>query len=527
MSSPAKPAATIDDFPAEMISELFKYLRLKDLVTCSMVNKRWHSIYSSFRVNSLVAIGDIDYEIIKWYPNLEIEGKERCYLKSERFNQLAKQPLLSNLKRLALCDYLPSFDLNELNRFKQLVHLQINVHRLNEEVHLIFPKLRVLVLTYQYDHSILSVDCPELSLLAYRREYFTPDLFDVKHPETVRILDTDAFGPNLSRFKNVDCLITQQFKAVCKDTLLSLPRLNELRYNAGVSDHLWDFMEIGTIDRMKRTLREFLEDARTIRGPDFRFKFAGFKLNELELVDIDFGVQIIEGSEDADEEDEEGGEMVSNECVYMRNYRLLDADDTLDFVRYVNYSMLVENAVGEFPVCFSEKFTGIEHVRVSKHVEDESHLLGFLRSLRLLRSLDIDSSVCRRLSQEFYDHLPASTHYLTQLIFYGQDWEELQLNFDFIANFPHLLHLRIHGVVSFESISPLVKHLAKLRSGSFTVVLKKRFSIWKFKSSNEFQIRDFNYAGFETILSTEHPDEIVNFFKELQNESQAGPTSLV
>ena len=38
--------STIIDPPLEMICELFRYLGLKYLVTCSMVNKRWHSVYS-------------------------------------------------------------------------------------------------------------------------------------------------------------------------------------------------------------------------------------------------------------------------------------------------------------------------------------------------------------------------------------------------------------------------------------------------------------------------------------------------
>ena len=127
MSSPSKPtepAASIDDLPPEMICELFEYLQPKDLAACSMVNKRWHSIYGGFRMHRLVAV-DYDnwyYDLGKWYNSNQAIREERSHLKI--FRLLAEKPLLSNLKHLALSGEL---DLNELNRFRQLVHLEIKI----------------------------------------------------------------------------------------------------------------------------------------------------------------------------------------------------------------------------------------------------------------------------------------------------------------------------------------------------------------------------------------------------------------
>lgn len=44
----------------------------------------------------------------------------------EMFIRLADRPLLAKLKHLAVCGKLLGFDLNELNKFSQLVHLEIN-----------------------------------------------------------------------------------------------------------------------------------------------------------------------------------------------------------------------------------------------------------------------------------------------------------------------------------------------------------------------------------------------------------------
>ena len=124
MSSPTKPTTTsIDDLPPEMICELFKHLHPIDLAACSMVNMRWHSIYAGFEMHRLVAA---NYRFFgKWYHSgRTIEDRQRCSL--EIFSRLANKPLLSNLKHLTLFTIGVSFDLNQLNAFRQLVHLEIS-----------------------------------------------------------------------------------------------------------------------------------------------------------------------------------------------------------------------------------------------------------------------------------------------------------------------------------------------------------------------------------------------------------------
>ena len=130
MNSPtnATPTTSIEDLPPEMIDELFRHLHPRDLVTCSMVNKRWHSIYTDFRsVESLIELDSLGFIAHRWYHSGQrIEEKELC--DSKLFLRLFDRPLLSNLKRLAICHlgYL-KFDLNNLNLnlFRELIHLQI------------------------------------------------------------------------------------------------------------------------------------------------------------------------------------------------------------------------------------------------------------------------------------------------------------------------------------------------------------------------------------------------------------------
>ena len=107
-----------------MICELFKNLRLKDLAACSLVNKRWNSIYSGFRVHRLVIVESYFDHENKWYHSDRlIEDNEWCC--SKVFNVLFASPLLSNLKYLALPNRRSEFDLNRLNSFDQLRQLEI------------------------------------------------------------------------------------------------------------------------------------------------------------------------------------------------------------------------------------------------------------------------------------------------------------------------------------------------------------------------------------------------------------------
>ena len=496
MSSSANPTAHIEDLPLEMICELFEYLPPKDLAACSMVNKRWHSIYAAFKLHRLAAIDyDPEYDLIKWHgSNRPIQEAERCG--PAMFRRLAEKPLLSNLKHLILFGSF-KFDLNKLNRFRQLVHLEINID-LDEEVQLNLPKLKVLAFhcDNSRQHCALSIDCPELSTLAYY-EHGQANLLDVKHPETIRVLETNLVGQQLAPFKSVESLEAWEFKAISKATLLSLPNLRELRYDQDI-EHLvcYEFDSApGTVDRVKRTLSEFLGEAKKLRGSDFRFIFAGLQLTNVKADQIDFGLKV-----------DEHGEWVSNEYVYMKNYHLIEPD-ALDFVWLIDYTQLLSNVTGEFPRCFSQKFTGIEKVEVHGVVKDPDHLLWFLKSLRFLRELELRNV---KFSQKFYDRLPAAARSLVSLYLFDQCWKaELQLNFDFIGEFTVLSKLTITEPLSLESETSLARWLGPLKEAHIYVRPGRDLWIKKAKDSALWKIQD---PKQHALFETENPGKLVSFF---------------
>ena len=283
------PITSMEDLPWEMISELFGHLHPRDLVTCSLVNKRWHSIYTDFRsVDSLIELNPYGHLAHRWHHSGErIEEKELC--DSKLLLRLFDRPLLSNLKRLVIfAETWPKFDLNKLNQFRQLVHLEIGNSdsdffiESNEKVVLSLPKLEVLGLWIHSDEPrSLVVDCPVLSVFIYHG-YFK-ETVELKHPETIKKLRGWMSGSELVLFKNVECFDALSFQAISRDTLLLLPKLklanglfrfgSDYRHAIG-KDVPTQWWTIRNRDQSSRTVRDdpeqivkWLERIREKEGP--------------------------------------------------------------------------------------------------------------------------------------------------------------------------------------------------------------------------------------------------------------------
>ena len=520
MNPPTEPTSTtsIDDLPSEMIGELFEYLPPKDLVACSLVNKRWHSIYSNFKLHRLAVIyyrysrrpcKMFGFDPRKWYnSNRIIEEAGRC--RPAIFGHLAEKPLLSELNHLVICGYGFEFDLNKLNRFRQLVHLEFGTFYSEKKFYVNFPRLKVLAF-HEWNACVrVQTDCPLLSTLLYFGESENSKLLEMKQPERVRKLETYMVGSKLAQFKNVEWLVTENSKAISKTTLLTLPRLRELHYNVQIEEVFVNESSngIGSVDRVKRTLNEFLSEAKKLKGSDFRFRFAGLQLTKSTLDQINFGVQV---------DEESGSEYVHNEYVYMKNYQLVEPS-AVPFIDRVDYSRLLSYVTGEFPRCFSQKFTDIEEVVATDEVKDDDRFLWLLKSLKSLRVLELELEFTG-LSQEFYDQLPESANSLSKLILKATgSRNELQLNVDFIGKISSLSQLSIKPPLSLESLLSLVRWIDKLEGGDFDVRSREKdFRVRKASDSIEWSIfKPYKPNKYQPPFKFENPQEIVNFFEGIQ-----------
>ena len=505
----ATPLTTIEDLPPELINELFRHLHPRDLVICSMVNKRWHSIYTDFRsVDSLIELCPFGHLAHRWYhSDRRIEEKELCDWKL--LLRLLDRPLLLNLKRLAICAELPEFDLNKLNLFQQLVHLQIGesdcvAYFAPNEVVLNLPKLEVLDLQISGELPSLVVDCPVLSVFVY--EGFHEEMFDLKHPETIRKLRGWMDGSKLAPFENVEYLDTLSFEAISRDTLQRLPKLKELRYVLSLGCSFLYGHEVGTLDKEKLALRQFLDDVEMLRGSDFKFSYAGFPLTKTMLDQIDFGVRI----------NKEGKEVMAVEYIYTKNYHLFEC---LDFEGFIDYNFLLYIFSGQLPSCFFRKFTSICWLRAEGPVADADHLLWFLKSLGSVRRLQL---TCTGLGQEFFDQLPVSARRLNKLEVY-EDNGNPQMDFNFVAEFPYLVSCWLsQRNLSIESLTALVRlTFGKLSRGLFQFGSEYQHAIGKGPRTQWWTIRNDNCSS-QTVR--DDPELIVEWL-EMIRKSEDSPAN--
>lgn len=478
-----------------MIYELFNYLHPTDLTACSMVNKRWHWLYSGFKLPRLV-IGDDPshfYFPKSGFSSEKIENQEIFYPKT--FDHLADQPLLSNLKCLVLCGVSPKFDLGKVNEFKTLVHLIINVLYLPENLKLNLPKLEVLIFCQSNGYTSLSVDCPKLNELIYY-EVGEKNLLDLKHPESIKKLNTNL-GSKLTSFKNVECLFTQEFALVSKSTLRSLPRLTELHFEKNLNN--FKKFEIGMV---KQKLKEFMDNLAVLGQPGFKFRFAGFQLNKISVDQLDFGVQ--EGSDIL---------CLENEYVYTKNRQLIDPDCALSFIRTVNYTRLMNLVTGELPSYFTKQLTCVEEVKLFGAIQNANHLLSFLKSMRALKNLIINGS---QLLQEFFDQLPISAKSLTGLELQRDNDDKTPINFDFVSKLS-LQWLYVHLCLSLESLDSLIRSSRSTRCFFYLRFKEHLFCIRKRKIPNVWIVENFS----RTLFETENADLVVDFFENLKCSSEA------
>lgn len=190
-----------------------------------------------------------------------------------------------------------------------------------------FPKLKVLAFRCGNVYCPLTIECPELKVLAYPGEPEEVHLLNIRNSDKIRKLITNMFGAlKLAPFKNVECMVTEEFKVFSKETLSCLPRLNEIIYNQSITRLMYLFnLKVGSLIKIKRKLREFSNDVKLLGRPDFQFRFCGFQLNKINLDDIDFGLRVKKNR----------AEEVDSLYVYLQNYHLIDPG-ALGFFETIN-----------------------------------------------------------------------------------------------------------------------------------------------------------------------------------------------
>lgn len=447
---------TIGGLPPEMILQIFRHLQLNDLVRIKRVCSLWNELIGTMKIERLFVSLNLDAKERWYYSSRPCRTVEFCH--PRLFIAQCKKPILSNLKYLKFNTDIAiwnigssvDFDLNEVNTFSGLVQLEMAFSCGNLNLNL--PNLEVLSLdpgNYLYE---IHLNCRRLRVLSYGEAY-DKDLLRVEHPDSVRVLESQMYGARLARFRHLECLRRTSFQFGFLDvtTMLKLKKLKAFHY-----DHSIDAFVNNDFDKIKRILKNFMQQKRMAGRSALKFYFAGLQLIDEKLDDIDFCL-----------ETRNGRDFIAAERLYTKHYDRLQ--DELEFVQEVNYSRLFRLVDG-LPADYFRRFCNLRMVTAECPL-NEQHLLDFLKRVNWLRWLTLYGLA----SQAFFDSLP---HFFSLSHFYlyaqtdkqiDRDTEhnrpenqEIELDFSFLGKFEKLNRFEIERSLSLESARTLISAFQSL-----------------------------------------------------------------
>lgn len=515
MNFSCRPVAkTINDLPPEMLQEILRPLSLLNLVRLKLVCKLWNELISRIKIDRLFVDADLETKERWYYTNRPSGESDVCC--PELFVAQCKQTMLSNLKYLRL-DYevwdnqlkkmkVLNFDPNELNRFRQLVQLDIE-HYEAGPLQLKLPNIEILSMNWYHNKNPVSVDCPKLRILGFC-ELSENDQLRVKNIDRVRVLDSPILGAKLARFKNLEVLRCTEYDQgfLDRSTLLNLRKLKVIYSGIGFGNY-----DIGNFknDVLQR-LKEFMRQKRILNRTDLKVYFAGLLLIDEDLADIDFGLEV-----------REGRDFISPEQLYMKHYHRLQ--DQLDFVVNVDYSRLF-SLVDVLPEDYFRRFLNLKGVKAFCPL-NEQHFLVFLKQIYSLEWFSIYNS---DLSQAFFDCLPEFCS-LTNFYLFETDElnenggtaansgkSEIQLNFSFISKFKRLCFVQIERDLSLLSLRTFVASFEGMRNMYENAwpfqFRKKNYKILKHSSSSSRKMQSYSLVAnkSETLLEGVSLAELVD-----------------
>lgn len=483
----SQPTTTIDDLPIEMICEIFQHLPLSCLLNCKRVNRRWYSIVDAFKVRRLTV-----------YDDEEFEGPaDPCH--PDLFAHLAHSVLLSGLMYLRL-EHQPDVYLGKLNSFRQLKELVIGFDLSDiRQLNLDLPNLRRLKVHYTNGHCRISLDCANLQELYYL-EHEDVDLLDIRHPETVRTLQSTFHGAKLARFKAIEFYevfcYDNSYRLFEESTALDLASLRTVAFNGNLRRLLQEnhFTRPGDEWTLLRSILSTFDKRRQeSRRSDLVVYFAGVRLTSETIAYL------------AVDEDELADEFL------MKNYAHLQKE--LPFVTEISYSRLM-SLTDELPADYFERFCGIERICVRGPVKDAEHFTWFLKKLNeknpIFEELDLQDP---GLPQSFYDQL-SSFASLTGF------WlsEKNDLDYSFLRKFERLMWWDFSQEMSAAQAASLLRvfeHLHNLDQNMVFVVVKQQiFGVFK-RGRSRYDLT----AGYQPTLNNVELDAVIAYIEQTEKPS--------
>lgn len=428
-----------DLMPYLCMRQIFEYLGARDLAACRATCRLFKLYADQTEVRSLVVNDMARVNDRNWYStkipidfNGAISLKKFTVLKSSTFQ------LDQHLKFLHIdTNWLLArqLDFVLLNRFSQLVHLELYLEITEGDRTLALPQLRVLKLRFTISCTLKTPKLQVLSCHNIRELRF-------EYPESIKWIESKYPGATfMGRFLNLEMLkYPNQIFDLDPDLLSSCKNLKEL--------DLHNLRLNGPFNlSLRSALLNILRQRKILRREEMKCY-----LDDVQLID---GSQL-----------DDYGTMKETFYFHLKHYRLIRPGYRHPYVVEINYNSLM-NWTPDLSDDFFEKFPSVEVLEATGEV-DRERFEWFLKNLRSLHTLRLSNT---SLGQEFMDKLPnLVSGELTDL----KINEELPTNFNFILCFQMLS--------KFEAVQPF--------GGSFDLAAKAfqlpLFGQFKFREGDEY-----------------------------------------
>ena len=439
----------INKLPLEVICMILKWLDYCDLLACEQTCELWNHFVKALGRTRLEIVKElrVNYKVPKIRPRkwFFLDSEQQVPSKALRMKDLnfevPENSFLIRLKHLRICDPRLRHScphnvdeplLNEvkfLNRFVNLEMLEISRFRFHEDYTLNLPNLKYLAI--HHPGSDLIVNCPKLtSFQTKERLKCGNGEIQFLFPETITHVYLNSYWTGFEECKNLQHLSmnsshfsNESEKPEYSPTYLlnSFPKLAEISLRPG-NDYTSN----------RKSFLELLKTKQKLGRTDLKLIFYGILLNDANQL-----------------EEEDGGDSYYT-GVYdilitqlVRNWTNL-CDKELKWFKVLDYCQLmkcVDQQTDRLPADIHEKLCGIEQFTINDKVENEDHLMEFIKGFS--KTLRLINFPTKSLPDEhFFERLAESCSSIPHLDLWFLGDEKRVINYDFVLNFQNLIGMK-------------------------------------------------------------------------------------
>ena len=411
----------LNQLPIEIICLIFKNLAIKDILRCELVCQKWNYFVKCLNLQKLVITKRKEEKVNKWFFSNEIcDPLSTITKKNLNFKCKLEDSFMINLKQLKIInssddyksdkrDHFPLLvNIDFVNKLTNLELLEISKIEFKNEAKITLPKLKSIAI--EEVGSSLKLNTP--SLTSYKNKSL--EKVNLVFPEQITHLYLEDYsGNSIDQFKNLEYFFAKRISAYClneNDFLINIPKLKELSLVPKNEKH-----EYGN---GKEVILKVLEQQKSLNRIGLKLIFYGILVEDANQLDnYEFKKDLVK--------------------LHIQNYSKLNEKE-LRWIKEVNYTSLIQscdNQIDRIPKDFHSKFVEIKKVIISDNLDDEHHLMNFLKGFKKLNAFKV---LHPSLDLPFFEELSINCPQISSLSYEVDRYDSRIEDFDFIFKFKSL-----------------------------------------------------------------------------------------